>query len=875
MSELTPLMKQYFSIKEKYQDAIVLFRLGDFYEMFGEDAKIASNILQIALTSRDKSKDDPIPMCGVPYFSVDGYISKLIKAGHKVAICEQVEDLKQEKGIIQIEVTKVITPGTHIPDQPKENAYIMSIFPHQNITGITVADLSTGEFTVYETDKLIEDEINRYEPREILCPASMKDNLHYSEVFQGLYVTYYDDWYFDYTESYKALLKHFKVSSLSGYGFSGMNTAIQAAGALISYLEDSQKILTFKKISVLSQTSYMFLDSATKRNLELIHNLKADQKNNATEGSLLWVLDETLTPMGGRFMRNAITKPLLSLPEIIKRHDAVEAIIEDYELTEELRTTLRKIQDIERLASKIISKSAVPRDIVVLKNSVEYFPGIKKLLLSSKNRYIREIGSGISELGDMKNLIEFGIVENPSVNPKDGGIIRKGYNKDVDELRNISSSGKDFIAKLEAEERQRTGIQSLKVGFNKVFGYYIEITKSNLHLVPNDYIRKQTLTNCERFITQDLKEYETKVLGAEERLKELQHAIFMNILEKLQTYTDKLLDTSANIAVIDFLLSLSIVAKRYDYAKPVISDDSLIEIADGRHPVIERFFGVPSTQRIECSMDEKFIPNNAIMDCKDNMLLIITGPHMAGKSTYMRQIALIVLMAQIGSFVPAESAKIGIVDRIFTSAPKNRRFFGGPCIGASDYITRGQSTFMVEMIETANILNNATQRSLILLDEVGRGTSTFDGISIAWAVAEHLVNTVKARTLFVTHYNELANLSFNLDGVKNYNVVVREWGGEVIFLRKVEKGPADRSYGIQVARLAGLPDNVIEGAKTVLDKLEKREVNILIPRAAQMDLFFAGDPITHELLSLDIENLTPQKALKKLAELRKKAEGEA
>lgn len=859
MSELTPLMKQYFSIKEKYHDAIVLFRLGDFYEMFGEDAKIASSILQIALTSRDKSKDDPMPMCGVPYFSIDGYISKLIKAGHKVAICEQVEDPKLAKGIVQREVVKVITPGTHIPEQPKENAYIMSIFPYQGLTGITVADLSTGEFVVYETDKPIEDEIGRHEPREILCPKSTEDNIHYQEAFRGFYVSYYDDWYFDYTESYKMLLRYFKVSSLDGYGCSSMNAAISAAGALISYLEDSQKILTFKKISVLSQTSYMFLDSATKRNLELIHNLKADQKNNSPEGSLLWVLDETLTPMGGRFMRNAITKPLLSPPEIIKRQDAVEAIIEDYELMEELRTTLRKIQDIERLTSRIISKSAGPRDLIALKGSVEYMPKIKRLLSSSANAYIKEIGNSISEFADLKDLIDSSIVESPSVNPKDGGIIRKGFNREVDELRNISISGKDFIARLEAEEKQRTGISSLKVGFNKVFGYYIEITKPNLNLVPDDYIRKQTLANCERFITQDLKEYETKVLGAEDRLKELEYEIYMNILEKMQKYTNQLLETSAQIAMIDFLLSLATVAKRYDYTRPVISDDDVIEIVDGRHPVIERLI---STHNIS-SMDEKFIPNSAHIDCEDSRLLIITGPNMAGKSTYMRQTALIVLMAQIGSFVPAESASIGIVDRIFTR------------MGASDYITKGQSTFMVEMIETANILNNATERSLVLLDEVGRGTSTFDGISIAWAVADYLVNNVKARTMFATHYNELTDLALTMDGVKNYNVVVKEWGDEVIFLRKIEKGPADKSYGIQVARLAGLPDSVIEGAKDVLDKLEKKESNTLVPRAAQMDLFFAGDPITRELLSLDIENLTPQKALKKLVELRKKAEGVA
>ncbi len=861
MSELTPLMKQYFSIKEKYHDAIVIFRLGDFYEMFGEDAKVASSILQIALTSRDKSKDDPMPMCGVPYFSVDGYISKLIKAGHKVAICEQVEDPKLAKGIVQREVVKVITPGTHVPEQPKENAYIMSIFPYQDICGITVADLSTGEFMVYETNKPIDDEINRHEPREILCPKSMENNLHYQEVFKGLYVSYYDDWYFDYTESYKNLLRYFRVSSLDGYGCSGMNAAISAAGALISYLEDSQKILTFKKITVLSQTSYMFLDSATKKNLEIIHNLK----DGSAEGSLLWVLDETLTPMGGRFLRNAITKPLLSSTEIKKRQDAVGAIIEDYGLTEELRTTFRKIQDIERLTSRIIAKSASPRDLIALKNSIEHLPRIKKLLISSTNSYINEIGNNLSEFYELKDLIDFSIVENPPVNPRDGGIIKKGCSREVDDLRNISLSGKDFIARLEAEEKQRTGISSLKVGFNKVFGYYIEVTKPSLqkggHLVPDDYIRKQTLANCERFITSDLKEYETKVLGAEDRLKELEYEIYMGILDKMQKYANQLFDASSQIAIIDFLLSLTTVAKRYYYIKPEISDDNVIEITDGRHPVIERLFGVRSYESGVMSLDEKFIPNNAYMDCNENRLLIITGPNMAGKSTYMRQIALIVLMSQIGSFVPASSARIGIVDRIFTR------------IGASDYITKGQSTFMVEMIETANILNNATEKSLILLDEVGRGTSTFDGISIAWAVAEHLANNIKARTLFATHYNELTDLALTIDGVKNYNVVVKEWGDEVIFLRKIEKGPADKSYGIQVARLAGLPEGVIENAKAVLDKLEKKEAGMLKPRAAQMDLFFSGDPIKLELLGIDTENLTPQKALKKLAELRKKAEG--
>ncbi|MGO9613542.1 MAG: DNA mismatch repair protein MutS [Dissulfurispiraceae bacterium] len=854
MSELTPLMKQFFSVKEKHQDAIVLFRLGDFYEMFGEDAKVASRILQIALTSRDRSKDEPIPMCGMPYFSADSYIAKLIKAGHKVAICEQMEDPKSAKGIVERAVVKVITPGTHIPEQPKENAYIMCVFPYQSTNGIAVADLSTGEFVVYETNKPIGDEIGRFEPREILCPQSIKDNVHYQQSFYGLYVSYYDDWYFDYIEAYKTLLRYFKVSSLDGYGCDVLNHAISAAGALINYLEETQKILTFKKISVLSQSVYMFLDTATRKNLEIAHNLR----DGSVEGSLLWILDETLTPMGGRFLRNALAKPLLSSSEIVRRHDSVGMLIEDYELLEELRNILRKIQDVERLTSKIVSKSASPRDLIAVKNSIEYFPKVKKLLSSSSNPHLKGIGSDISELADVKGLIETSILENAPLTQHEGGIIKQGYSKDVDELKNISLTTKDFIARLETEEKQRTGISSLKVGFNKIFGYYIEITKSNLHLVPDDYIRKQTLANCERYIIQDLKEYETKVLGAEDRLKELEYDLFQQILEKIQKHAAQLFGTSSRIAETDFLASLATVAKRYDYSKPAIADDDVIEILEGRHPVVERLLGTRSVSQLQ----EKFIPNNSFIDCRDNRLLVITGPNMAGKSTYMRQIALIVLMAQIGSFVPAQNARIGVVDRIFTR------------IGASDFITRGQSTFMVEMIEAANILNNATDKSLVLLDEVGRGTSTFDGISIAWAVAEFLVKKIKARTLFATHYNELTDLALSMDGIKNYNVVVKEWGEEVIFLRKIESGSADKSYGIQVARLAGLPDEVIESAKAVLSKLEKKESETLIPRRAQMDLFFAGDPVMVELARLDIDALTPQKALRKLKELKKRVEGQ-
>lgn len=852
MSELTPLMKQYYAIKEQHADSIVLFRLGDFYEMFGEDAKVAAGILQIALTSRDKGKDDPMPMCGVPYFSVDAYIAKLIKAGHKVAICEQVEDPKQAKGIVQREVVRVITPGTHVPEQPKENSFIMCVFPSHGKCGITVADLSTGEFSIFETDKPIEDEVGRFEPREVLCPRSSEHALHMQEALQGTFVSYHDDWYFEYNEAYKALLKHFRVSSLEGFGCEGMTAAVSSAGALVSYLEETQKILTFRKISPVQESSFMFLDAATKRNLEISRSLK----DASIEGSLLWVLDETLTPMGGRYLRTALAQPLITVPEIRARQDAVSALVADYELLEDLRTILRKIQDIERITSRILAKSASPRDLVALKGSLQNLPKLRKLLMSAPSPYIKQMASDIADMQELTDLIEFSIMEPPAATARDGEVVKKGYNKEVDELRSISVHGKDYIAKMEADERKRTGIPSLKVGFNRVFGYFIEITKTNLHLAPEDYIRKQTLANCERFITQELKEYETRVLGAEDRLKALELSLFLGILERIARHATHLHNAALSVAQTDFITALATVAKRYNYVKPMVDDSDAIEIIDGRHPVIERFLALKTF----AARDERFIPNNTLMDCGSNRLLVITGPNMAGKSTYMRQVALIVLLAQIGSFVPAERASIGIVDRIYTR------------IGASDNISRGQSTFMVEMIETAVILNNATARSLILLDEVGRGTSTFDGISIAWSVADYLVNHVGARTLFATHYHELTDLAHNMEGIANYNVVVKEWGEEVIFLRKIERGPADKSYGIQVGQLAGLPQTVIDTAKVILDKLEKKESQILRPKARQMDLFFAGDPIARELLQLDVDAISAQKALKKLKELKKMAE---
>ncbi|MEW6109120.1 MAG: DNA mismatch repair protein MutS [Nitrospirota bacterium] len=855
MTELTPLMKQYFSVKEKYTDAIVFFRLGDFYEMFGEDAEKASRILQIALTTRDKSRDNPIPMCGIPYFASESYISKLIKAGYKVAICEQMEDPGEIKGIVPREVVRVITPGTHAPENPKENTYIISIFPAGNKHGVAAADISTGEFIIFETEENIEDEINRFEPREILIPSSIKENIHYREILSGFFISDLDDWLYDYSEAYRTLLKHFRVSSLEGFGCEVFSSAISAAGALVGYLENTQKeAQVFKKITPVQQTSYLFMDATTQRNLELTHNLKDGER----EETLLWVLDETLTPMGGRFMRAVILRPLTSAPEIKKRLESVEYLTEDFELLEELRTSLRKIQDIERLSSKVSSGNANARDLIALKNSVSHLPKIKKALSASKEYNIKSFSDEISEFSLLKELLDKSIVDNPPLSIKDGGFIKEKYNNDVDTLRNITTKNKDFIAEMESREKKRTGISSLKIGYNRIFGYYIEVTKSNLDMVPEDYIRKQTLVGSERFTTPELKEYENSVIGSEERLKNLEYKIFQEILESIRQESDQLLETANALANIDFLSSLAVVAKRYNYSKPVIVEENIIDISDGRHPVLERVL-----------REERFIPNNTYMDVDGSMLLIITGPNMAGKSTYMRQVALITLMAQMGSFVPAASAQIGITDRIFTR------------IGASDFISKSQSTFMVEMIEAANIINNSTSRSLIVLDEVGRGTSTFDGISIAWAIAEHIVTVIKARTLFATHYNELTELALIHEGVKNYNISVREWGDEIIFLRKIEDGPADKSYGIQVARLAGVPDSIINRAKEVLNNLENEELNEFgKPKFAskkskkpkeQMDLFSSvNDSVVSDLLTLDIESLSPEDALAKIIELRQK-----
>lgn len=856
MSELTPLMKQYFSIKERYKDAIVFFRLGDFYEMFGEDAIVASKILQIALTTRDRDKEEPIPMCGVPYFTADTYISKLIKAGYKVALCEQLEDPSQAKGLVERDVVRVITAGTHLPEEPKENSYILSFFPLKNITGIALADIHVGEFMVYETEGDIEDEIERFQPKEIVYPASLREDLRFKDLLKNLYSTPCEDWYFDPRESEALLLRFFKVSSLEGFGLNGMEAAIGAAGALLNYLETTQKgVLNFKKITPLFKKDFLYMDASTIKNLELLKSLR----DESLEGTLLGVLDETLTPMGGRLLRNSIVRPLLNIEEINRRLTIVEALINSGEMLDLLRSNLRRIQDIERLSGRLNTGSAIPRDLISLKNSLKVIPQVKKILSGFEEIEIINLNSQLKIPDSALSLIEKAIVDDPPPSVKEGGFIKEGFDPEIDKLRDLQLHSKEIIGQMEAEERQRTGIQSLKIGYNRVFGYYIEVTKSNLRQVPPDYERKQTLVNAERFVTPKLREYEARILGAEEELKRLEYEAFHKVLQELKPFVGQLKELAEVVALLDMLASLAIVARRYNYSRPAVDMSTTIEITDGRHPAIERI-----------QADERFVPNNLFINTDTDRLLIITGPNMAGKSTYMRQNALIVIMAQLGSFVPAQSARIGLVDRIFTR------------IGASDVISKGQSTFMVEMIETANILNNATDRSLIILDEIGRGTSTFDGISIAWAVAEYISKNIKARTLFATHYHELTELALTVDGVKNYNIAVKEWGEEIIFLRKIDEGPADKSYGIQVARLAGLPEKVLERAKEILSNLEKTELDEAgLPRFAgtppegisQLDLFGgAFHPVITELKNLDPGNLKPDEALKILKKLKQKAE---
>jgi len=889
MTDLTPLMKQYREIKQQHLDAILLFRMGDFYEMFDQDAVTASKVLEITLTARNKSKGIETPLCGFPYHAAEGYIAKLIRRGFKVAVCEQVEDPKLAKGIVKREVIRVVTPGTVLDSgllDAKDNNYLASLYPAKEGFGLAFLDISTGEFIVAEIsgpDNFAELDtmLARFTPREIVLPKGHRS----SEGLNGLLRQYTqaintaDDWTFDLATSLRVLLDHFKVASLEGFGCLGMKNGISAAGAALRYIEETQKkgLANLRRLRPFLVREHLVLDASCQRNLELVKNIY----DGSSRGTLLSVLDFTVTSMGGRKLREWLLNPLMDAAAIERRLDAVADLKDDHQLRAELRTMLGSIYDLERLISRVSLGAANARDLLALKQSFTALPKINGLLSGCRSRLISEMIEHWDDLQDVFTYIDGAVHDDPPYTLREGRLIKKGFHAGLDELRSISTEGKGWIAGIEQRERDRTGINSLKVSYNRVFGYYIEVTRTNLANVPQDFIRKQTLANAERFITPELKEYEEKVLGAEEKILDLEHQLFQQVRESVARETVRIQDAARKLAVLDCLASLSEAAAKYGYTRPIILDSDVLVISDGRHPVLERL-----------SAEERFIPNDTLLDCETNQLLIITGPNMAGKSTYMRQVAVITLMAQMGCYVPAREVRIGLVDRIFTR------------VGASDFITRGQSTFMVEMNETANILNNATDRSLIILDEIGRGTSTFDGISIAWAVAEYIHTTLRSRTLFATHYHELTELALTMDRVRNYTVAIKEWNDQIVFLRRVVEGGADKSYGIQVARLAGLPQVVIQRAKEVLANLEQAEFNDLgEPVAAsrtapgqtgpavrrgtsrtesvdgdaqavpQLGLFASGAGLLFkEIADLDLDAMTPLDALNKLHDLKKKAD---
>lgn len=808
MTEQTPMVKQYHEVKSRHKDAILFFRLGDFYEMFNEDAIVASKVLEITLTGRGHN-ENRMPMCGIPFHAADTYISRLIDKGYKVAICEQVEDVRSKigKGPVKREVIKIVTPGTVIEAAmlpEKKNNYLMAVSKGKGGYGIAFIDASTGEFRATQVKggdakERLFDEIDRVYPAECLISDILsedeKDIVDFLKL-KGISFSQYKDIY-DLEIAVEKLTGHFNVKSLESFGLNTIPLSLGAAQAIIDYLKENQKtsIPHVNNIRPYHIGEFMFLDSTTRRNLEITQTVR----DRSFRGSLLWVLDKTKTSMGSRLLRNFILEPLVDIGEINLRLDAVEDLHKNTTLRMELGDILSRISDIERLTGRIASGVANARDIISLKESLKILPEIKERIKSSSPKLLKKINN-ISDFKDVIDIIERAIAPDPPFGLKDGGLIKKGWSSELDELKAMVSSGKEWIARLEDEERKRSGIKSLKVGFTKVFGYYIEVTKSNLSSVPENYIRKQTLVNAERFITPELKDKESFILNADERLKELEYSVFCEVRKKIAEYTRDLQKLSSAIAELDAFRSLAEVAASANYVRPSVDESKDISIDGGRHPVVEKVLG-----------EHYFVSNNSKMDEGKSRFLLITGPNMAGKSTYMRQIALIVLLAQIGSFVPAKRAKIGIVDRIFTR------------IGAMDDIFSGQSTFMLEMTETANILNNATGKSLIILDEIGRGTSTFDGMSIAAAVAEYIHLKIKARTLFATHYHEITELSSKHKGMENLNVEVKEEGDHVTFLYKVVPGTADRSYGIQVAKLAGLPKEVVERAKEVYNTLEMVE----------------------------------------------------
>ncbi len=846
--KLTPMMQQYRAIKAQNPDAILFFRMGDFYEMFGEDACIAAPILEIALTSRSKNMKEKMPMCGIPYHAADTYIARLINKNMKVAICEQVEDPRKAKGIVKREVVRVITPGTvlepHYLDA-RANNFLASLAASGKTTGLALIDLSTGEFLVTEfrndpDRQLLMDELRRWNPREIVCPDSWPDN----QLDASLLVNRNEDWIYTRDYARDRIIDQFQVQSLDGFGMEDMNAGIMASGAALHYLESTHvdNLAHITRIRTFFSSDYVHIDPATRRNLELDRTLMGGRR----EGSLLHFIDETVTPMGGRLLKKRLEQPLRNKDLINRRLDRIAAFCSDYSLRESIRENLNEIADMERLISRVATGLAHGRDLVALRASLTKLPDIRRLLLQSAVPVLAEMAEDIDALQDIRDLLARAIRDNPPLTIKEGNIIKEGFDAALDEIRYAAREGKNWIARLQVRERERTGISSLKVGFNKVFGYYIEVTKTHLEKIPEDYIRRQTMVNAERFITPELKEMEDKILGAEEKMAAMEFRIFVEIRQQVARHVQRIQSTAQAIARIDIASALAELAVSYRYHRPDISADPCIRIREGRHPVVERI-----------TAKESFVPNDVELDSEHQHLLIITGPNMAGKSTFIRQTALIVLLAHIGCFVPAESAHIGIVDRIFTR------------VGASDNLAAGQSTFMVEMSEAANILNHATEKSLVILDEIGRGTSTFDGLSIAWAVAEYL-QKIKALTLFATHYHELTELEQRLSGVRNFNVQVREWNDQVIFLRKVVPGGVDRSYGIQVARLAGVPDSILQRAKEVLTSLEMRETgrvpdaggNFKAPQAVQLELFgVQSSPVIEELTTIDVNRLTPIEAL--------------
>ncbi len=878
MAELTPMMKQYMETKAQYQDCILFYRLGDFYEMFFDDALTASRELEITLTGKNCGQEERAPMCGVPYHAVESYLNKLVSKGYKVAICEQVEDPKTAKGIVKRDVVRIVTPGTNLDTQALDetrNNYIMCIVYIADRYGVSVSDITTGDYFVTEipdSAKLM-DEIYRFSPSEIICnEAFYMSGMDLDGMRDRLGITIYslDSWYFDDDVCRQKLLEHFQVTSFAGLGLADYDCGIISAGALLQYLLETQKnsLSNLTHITPYAAGKYMMLDSSTRRNLELCETLREKQKR----GSLLWVLDKTKTAMGARTLRKYVEQPLIDKKEIEKRLDAVAELKDSAISREEIREYLSPVYDLERLITRIAYGTANPRDLIAFRSSLEMLPHIRYILEEMQSELLKNIHDDMDPLEDLCTLVKDAIREEPPIAMKEGNIIRDGYNEEVDKLRRAKSDGKEWLAKLENDEREKTGIKNLRIKYNKVFGYYLEVTNSYKDMVPDYYTRKQTLANAERYITPELKELEDMILGAEDKLYALEYEIYSQVRDTIAGEIERIQKTAKAVAALDAFASLAVVAERNNYTRPKINEKGIIDIKDGRHPVVERM--IPN---------DMFIANDTYLDDKKHRISIITGPNMAGKSTYMRQTALIALMAQIGSFVPAKSANIGLSDRIFTR------------VGASDDLASGQSTFMVEMTEVANILRNATSKSLLILDEIGRGTSTFDGLSIAWAVVEYISDSrlLGAKTLFATHYHELTELEGKISNVNNYCIAVKEKGDDIVFLRKIVKGGADKSYGIQVAKLAGVPDLVIERAKEIVEELSDEDVTAKVSEIAvrersekkrlkvkkydevdiaQMSLFdtVKDDDVLEELKNLDVGNMTPIDALNTIYRLQNK-----